>query len=89
MIAASGGLSHTKIDEALDEKFLAALKSNDTDYMSAMPSSVFREGTSEILNWIAVAGAANKPGTLIEYAPLYRTKTGVGCAMGFAHWDLN
>jgi hypothetical protein len=54
-----------------------------------MPSSVFREGTSEILNWIAVAGAANKPGTLIEYEPLYRTKTGVGCAMGFASWDFN
>ncbi|MBM4298581.1 MAG: hypothetical protein FJ143_12655, partial [Deltaproteobacteria bacterium] len=89
IIAASGGLSHTKIDEALDEKFLAALKSNDQDTMSAMPSSVFREGTSEILNWIAVAGAANKPGEVIEYAPLYRTKTGVGCAMGFAYWDLH
>jgi len=89
MIAASGGLSHTKIDEALDEKFLAALKSNDTDYMSAMPASVFREGTSEILNWIAVAGAANRPGNLLEYAPLYRTKTGVGCAMGFASWDFS
>jgi 3-O-methylgallate 3,4-dioxygenase len=89
VIAASGGLSHTKIDEPLDAQFLAALKSNDTDSMSAMPSSVFREGTSEILNWIAVAGAANKPGEVIEYAPLYRTKTGVGCAMGFAHWDLH
>ena len=60
VIAASGGLSHTKIDEPLDAKFLAALQANDTDYMSAMPSSVFREGTSEILNWIAVAGAANQ-----------------------------
>ena len=89
VIAASGGLSHTKIDEPLDAKFLAALQSNDTDYMSAMPSTVFREGTSEILNWIAVAGAADKPGKLIEYSPLYRTKTGVGCAMGFAYWDLN
>ncbi|MGH7887409.1 MAG: hypothetical protein ACREPG_06065 [Candidatus Binatia bacterium] len=89
VIAASGGLSHTKIDEALDRDFITALKSNDTAQMSAMPSSLFREGTSEILNWIAVAGAANKPGNLIEYAPLYRTKTGVGCAMGFAHWDLN
>jgi len=89
VIAASGGLSHTKIDEALDDKFLAALGSNDTAYMTAMPSALFREGTSEILNWIAVAGAANKPGKLIEYSPLYRTKTGVGCAMGFAYWDLN
>jgi 3-O-methylgallate 3,4-dioxygenase len=89
VIAASGGLSHTKIDEALDEKFLAALKTNDTSYMSAMPSSLFCEGTSEILNWIVIAGAANRPGKVIEYSPLYRTKTGVGCAMGFAHWDLS
>ena len=89
VIAASGGLSHTKIDEALDEKFLTALQANDTAYMSAMPSSVFREGTSEILNWIVIAGVANRRGHVIEYSPLYRTKTGVGCAVGFAYWDLN
>jgi 3-O-methylgallate 3,4-dioxygenase len=89
VIAASGGLSHTKIDETLDQKFIAALKSNDTAYMSAMPSQIFREGTSEILNWIVIQGAANRAGNLIEYAPLYRTKTGVGCAMGFAYWELN
>lgn len=88
-IVASGGLSHTKIDEALDEKFLAALQANDTAYMSAMPSSVFCEGTSELLNWIVIAGVANRRGQVIEYSPLYRTKTGVGCAMGFAYWDLN
>ena len=34
-------------------------------------------------------GAANRPGKVIEYSPLYRTQTGVGCAMGFAHWDFN
>jgi len=89
VIAASGGLSHTKIDEALDHEFLEALQTNDTDYMAAMPSAIFREGTSEILNWIVIAGAANRPGKVIEYAPLYRTQTGVGCAMGFAHWDFN
>ncbi|MGH7811620.1 MAG: hypothetical protein ACREP5_15185, partial [Candidatus Binatia bacterium] len=88
VLVASGGLSHTKIDEALDEKFLAALKANDQAYMSAMPSSIFREGTSEILNWIVIAGAADQAGKLVEYSPLYRTKTGVGCAMGFAYWDL-
>jgi len=88
VIAASGGLSHTKIDEALDDAFLKALQANDTAYMAAMPSAIFREGTSEILNWIVIAGAANRPGRVVEYAPLYRTQTGVGCAMGFAHWDL-
>ena len=89
VIAASGGLSHTKIDEALDHEFLEALQTNDTAYMAAMPSAIFREGTSEILNWIVIAGAANRPGKVIEYSPLYRTQSGVGCAMGFAHWDFN
>ncbi len=89
VLAASGGLSHTKIDEALDAGFLKALKNNDTAYMSAMPSSLFREGTSEILNWIVIAGAADRKGQLVDYLPLYRTRTGVGCAMGFAYWDLS
>jgi aromatic ring-opening dioxygenase catalytic subunit (LigB family) len=89
VLVASGGLSHTKIDEDLDRRFIRALETNETDYMSAMPSSVFREGTSEILNWIVIAGAANKKGTMVDYSPLYRTRTGVGCAMGFAYWDLN
>jgi aromatic ring-opening dioxygenase catalytic subunit (LigB family) len=89
ILAASGGLSHTRIDESLDAGFIKALQANDTAYMAAMPSEIFREGTSEILNWIVIAGAANQPGKIIEYSPLYRTQTGVGCAMGFAHWDLN
>jgi 3-O-methylgallate 3,4-dioxygenase len=55
--------------------------------MRRMPASLFREGTSEILNWIAIAGAADHSAELIDYVPLYRTRTGVGCAMGFAHWQ--
>jgi len=89
VIAASGGLSHTTIDEALDGEFLQALQSNDTAAMAAMPSSVFREGTSEILNWIVIAGAADRNGEIVDYIPLYRTRTGIGCAMGFAYWDLS
>ncbi|HEY7316325.1 MAG TPA: hypothetical protein VIE89_02050 [Candidatus Binatia bacterium] len=89
VVIASGGLSHTKIDEKLDEKFIRALQHNDLDYMSAMPASILVEGTSEIRNWIVAAGAANRNGTMIDYFPLYRTRTGVGCAMGFAYWQLN
>ena len=47
------------------------------------------EGTSEIRNWIVTAAAADRRGNLVDYFPLYRTTTGVGCAMGFAYWDLN
>ena len=89
VVIASGGLSHTKIDERLDEKFIRALQHNDTDYMSAIPASVLVEGTSEIRNWIVTAAAANRNGTMVEYFPLYRTRTGVGCAMGFAYWQLS
>ena len=89
VIVGSGGLSHTKIDEQLDQDFIHALKQNDLKYMSAMRADILVEGTSEIRNWIVAAAAANRPGTLVDYYPLYRTTTGVGCAMGFAYWDLN
>ncbi len=89
VIIASGGLSHTKIDENLDQSFIGALKENNLGDMASMRASDLVEGTSEIRNWIIVAAAANRPGTLLDYFPLYRTTTGVGCAMGFAHWDLH
>ena len=89
VIIGSGGLSHTKIDERLDQDFIQALKQSDLNYMGAMPADILVEGTSEIRNWIVTAAAANRNGTMIEYSPLYRTTTGVGCAMGFAYWDLN
>lgn len=89
VIVGSGGLSHTKIDEQLDQDFICALKQNDVNAMGALPASVLIEGTSEIRNWIVAAAAADKPGNLIDYFPLYRTVTGVGCAMGFAYWDLH
>jgi 3-O-methylgallate 3,4-dioxygenase len=87
VVVGSGGLSHTKIDEQLDRKFLRALEQNNIEAMTEMPASVLMEGTSEIRNWIVTAAAADRGGKLLEYLPLYRTRTGVGCAMGFAYWD--
>ena len=86
VIAASGGLSHTKIDEELDRGLLEALQKNDTGYLERMPASELVGGTSEIRNWIVTASAADKAATIVEYTPLYRTNRGVGCAMGFAYW---
>ncbi len=57
--------------------------------MAAMRTSDLVEGTSEIRNWIVTAAAADRRGNLVDYFPLYRTTTGVGCAMGFAYWDLS
>jgi hypothetical protein len=89
VVVASGGLSHTKINEELDKEFLDKLKHNDVDRIAQMAASLFVEGTSEILNWIVVAGAADQRADVIDYQPLYRTKTGVGCAMGFARWHVS
>ncbi len=87
VVLASGGLSHTVIDETLDAAVIAALEANDQDYLGSMPSGVLVEGTSEIRNWIIAAGAMNKGATMIDYVPCYRQPNGVGCAMGFAAWE--
>jgi 3-O-methylgallate 3,4-dioxygenase len=87
VVIGSGGLSHTKIDERLDQDIIAALKSRDGGFLSAIPDDVLVSGTSEIRNWIAVAGAAGSAGTMVDYVPCYRNADGVGCAMGFAYWD--
>ncbi len=89
VIVGSGGLSHTKIDENLDAGFIRALQQNDLGYMAQMPAADLVEGTSEIRNWIVTAAAADSRGTMVDYYPLYRTATGVGCAMGFAYWDVD
>jgi Catalytic LigB subunit of aromatic ring-opening dioxygenase len=89
VMVGSGGLSHTKIDEPLDYLFLKALQTNDLEYMASMAAADLVEGTSEIRNWIVTAAAAGRPGKALNYFPLYRTRTGIGCAMGFAYWQLN
>ncbi|HLI20627.1 MAG TPA: hypothetical protein VKV32_05895 [Stellaceae bacterium] len=86
-VLGSGGLSHTVIDEALDAAFIKALETHDERYYAAMPAEVLVEGTSEIRNWIIVAGVMGKGGRMIDYVPCYRQPTGVGCAMGFAVWE--
>ncbi|HXG51161.1 MAG TPA: extradiol ring-cleavage dioxygenase [candidate division Zixibacteria bacterium] len=86
VVVGSGGLSHTLIDEDLDRRFLRAVERHDLDHMAAIPDSALVDGTSEIRNWIVTAGAAGQGGTVVDYLPLYRTRTGVGCAMGFAVW---
>ncbi len=87
VVVGSGGLSHTKIDERLDHEFIGAVTSHDIDYMGSMPDEVLTTGTSEIRNWIVVAGCAGVTGTMVDYVPCYRNADGVGCAMGFAYWD--
>jgi hypothetical protein len=86
---ASGGLSHFVIEEDLDAQVLGALKEADRDRLLGLPAEHFESGTSEIRNWIALAGALDATKLkmrLVDYVPCYRSLAGTGNAMGFAEW---
>jgi 3-O-methylgallate 3,4-dioxygenase len=86
-ILASGGLSHFTVDEELDRGVLAACKRNDGEALASIAVEKLNSGSSEIRNWIAVAGAASHLNNdWQEYIPCYRSAAGTGCGMGFALW---
>lgn len=88
-LVASGGLSHFVVDEELDRSFIRALEDHDEEFLRSLPSELLTAGTSELRNWIAVAGAARAAGLTINrvsYEPAYRTEAGTGNAMGFVTW---
>jgi len=89
-VIASGGLTHFVVDEAFDRAVLDALARNDAAALSRLPENMFQSGTSEIKNWITVAGAMAEAGLsmkLLDYVPCYRSEAGTGSAMGFALWS--
>jgi hypothetical protein len=89
-IAASGGLSHFVIDEALDERLLTAIAKRDVATILDEPEMNFQSGTSEIKNWIAAMGALEGTGLafkLLDYVPCYRSLAGTGNAMAFGIWQ--
>ncbi|MPZ15748.1 MAG: protocatechuate 3,4-dioxygenase [Chloroflexi bacterium] len=88
-VIASGGLSHFVIEEDLDRQIIEGLKQRDEKLLTGHPDSYFNSGTSEIRNWVVVAGALEESDfamTLTDYVPCYRSEAGTGCAMAFAHW---
>src|SRR4030095_11549049 len=56
-IVASGGLSHTVIEEDLDQRIIDGLKHSDVSKLTDYPDVRFRAGTSEIKKRIIPAGA--------------------------------
>ncbi|HEY6344427.1 MAG TPA: hypothetical protein VIY49_23280 [Bryobacteraceae bacterium] len=89
-LIASGGLTHFVVDEEFDREVLDALECGDSAALSVFHENMFQSGTSEIKNWIVVAGAMAEAGlkmTLLDYVACYRSEAGTGSAMGFAHWS--
>jgi 3-O-methylgallate 3,4-dioxygenase len=86
-IAASGGLSHFLVDEDFDRAILKALGNKDAEFLKRLPRNKLHSGSSEILNWVGIAGALEHLDlTWFEYVPGYRTAAGTGTGMSFATW---
>ena len=86
-LMASGGLSHVLIDEELDQVTIDAMLNKDRERLCSLPREKLRGGTSEILNWVALAGATEPMEMrLVDYVPTYRSPAGTGCGMAFAYW---
>lgn len=88
-LIASGGLTHFVVDETVDKIFLDALATKEFEPVIALGEETFRDGTSEMKNWIPVAGAMAQLGLephIMDYVPCYRSEAGTGNAMGFVYW---
>lgn len=87
-IAASGGLSHFIVDEALDRSILTALQGRDIQMLRSLPGEALNSGSSEIRNWIMAAAALEAmPMRWSEYFPARRTPAGTGTGIAFAAWQ--
>jgi Catalytic LigB subunit of aromatic ring-opening dioxygenase len=87
-IVGSGGLSHFVVDEELDRGFINLLRRNDAEAIQALPREKLNSGSSEIRNWICVAGAVEHLSLEWSlYEPGYRTPAGTGTGLGFAFWS--
>ena len=87
-IMASGGLSHVVIDEEIDAMTIDGLKNKKPEKLFRLPRERLWGGTSEILNWVALAGAMeDRELKYFEYVTTYRSPAATGCGMGFAYWQ--
>jgi 3-O-methylgallate 3,4-dioxygenase len=86
-IIASGGLSHFLVDEDFDRAILKACADKDAGFLQNLPRNKLNSGSSEILNWVGVAGACEHLDlNWFEYVPGYRTPAGTGTGLSFAIW---
>ncbi|MDH3445896.1 MAG: protocatechuate 3,4-dioxygenase [Deltaproteobacteria bacterium] len=86
-LMASGGLSHVVIDEDIDQITIDGIKNRKPEILYRLPRERLNGGTSEILNWVALAGAMeDRELKYFEYVTTYRSPAATGCGMGFAYW---
>lgn len=82
---ASGGLSHFQAEEDLDEAVIEAMRRHDLEYLSNLDVKRLQAGSSEIRNWLVLAGACpHLDLDWVSYTPGYRTEALTGTGLGFA-----
>jgi hypothetical protein len=89
-VIASGGLSHSVVNERLDRRVLDGIAAGPAGagLLGNFSRDELRSGNSEILNWITAAGALEGlTPTVLDYVPGYRTPAGTGAGMAFARWS--
>ena len=87
-LIASGGLSHFVVDEALDRGLIELVRNKDATGIQSIPREKLNSGSSEMRNWICVAGAVEHLALeWSHYEPGYRTPAGTGTGLGFAFWS--
>lgn len=83
-VLASGGLSHFVVDEAFDHAVIDAFRHGDREFFRTAPLHKLMSGSSEIRNWICLAGAVNGFGLdWVSYTPGYRTPALTGTGLCF------
>jgi 3-O-methylgallate 3,4-dioxygenase len=86
-IATSGGLSHFVVDEDLDRTALKGLSEANGEMLTSLPRVRLQSASTEILNWVAVAGAmGDTPMEVVTYEAGYRTPAGTGCGCACGQW---
>jgi 3-O-methylgallate 3,4-dioxygenase len=86
-VVGSGGMSHVIVDEELDQLTLEGIRTKSPELLGSLPEERLIRGTSEIKNWVVVAGAAEtlEP-TIVDYIPAYRSSAAMGHGLAFAYW---
>jgi Catalytic LigB subunit of aromatic ring-opening dioxygenase len=86
-VVASGGLSHFLCEEPFDRRIVAALQTNDVETLVGVPQEAMLSGSSEIRNWVMVAGMVTElKSDFTEYIPVHRTPLGSGIGLAFMSW---
>lgn len=87
-VLASGGLSHFIVEEDLDHAVIEAMRNKDHARLASIDPNRLKAGSSEIRNWIVVAGAAiGLDLDWVSYTPAYRTPALTGTGLAFAAWS--